>query len=236
MKYSILLISFSLVFINVIPIHGQGNPDNYELVYHQDFSSPQVLSEFDMTDHNAWRIDKMDGNSKLELFEASEYEAVVRSPINIAMINGLVFSDFNLEVKLAQTGKEYGHRDLCLFFGMKDPTNFYYVHLATTPDDHANNIFIVNDAPRTKIASKTSEGTDWGATDLWHAARIERRVSEGTIKVFFDNMDTPVMEASDTHFIFGHIGVGSFDDTGKFDDIKIWAPSLVKSKESFFHD
>jgi len=33
------------------------------------------------------------------------------------------------------------------------------------------------------------------------------------------------MEATDTSFTEGRIGFGSFDDTGKIDNIRIWAPA-----------
>jgi len=138
-----------------------------------------------------------------------------------------------IEVQLAQTGREYGHRDLCIFFGTKDPTNFYYVHIASVADDHANNIFLVNDEPRVKIASKTTEGTDWGETGSWHTARIERRLEDGSIKVFFDDMAVPIMEATDTHFDFGQIGFGSFDDTGQFNNIQIWGIKQAPRKGFF---
>jgi hypothetical protein len=47
-------------------------------------------------------------------------------------------------------------------------------------------------------------------------------------------MDAPIMEATDTHFDLGRIGFGSFDDTGRFDNIKIWAPKVHQASESFF--
>ena len=158
----------------------------------------------------------------------------MRSPLNIALLKAHLFSDFILEVELSQTGREYGHRDLCLFFGARDASNFYYVHLASTADDHANNIFLVNDEPRVKIAEKTTKGTNWGATNSWHKVRIERNLEDGTIKVFFDDMKTPVMEALDHHFRYGYIGFGSFDDTGLFDNIRIFAPGTIKKQKGFF--
>ena len=209
-------------------------PSNYQLVYSQDFSLPQAFANFEMTDKTAWRINDSGGNNTLELFGKSEYEARVRSPFNIALIKDLLVGDFILEVNLAQSGKEYGHRDLCLFFNIKNPTNYYYVHMATTADDHANNIFLVNDEPRVKIANKTTTGTNWGTTNSWHKARIERKIADGTIRVYFDNMDTPIMEAVDTHFDSGLIGFGSFDDTGQFDNIKVWAPKVLNNEARFF--
>lgn len=208
-------------------------PASYKLLYEQDFSSSTAIYDFEMTDSEAWKVDS-GAESALTLFGKSNYKARVRSPFNIALLKEIWVGDFILEADLSQSGREYGHRDLCLFFSAKDPTNFYYVHMATKADDYANNIFLVNDAPRVKIASKTTDGTDWGATNSWHKVRIERTVADGMIKVFFDDMKTPIMEASDTHFDVGRIGFGSFDDTGRFDNIRIWGPRIEKMGKGFF--
>ena len=45
------------------------------------------------------------------------------------------------------------------------------------------------------------------------------RVESGTIKVYFNDMKTPVMETVDKTFLFGEVGLGSFDDTGNFDNL-----------------
>ncbi len=212
-------------------------PATYKLLYQQDFSSASAINEFEMSDATAWKGTTGD-HGELVLFGESQYKARVRSPYNIALLKDHIFGDFVLETDLAQSGREYGHRDLCLFFGAKDATNFYYVHIASVADQNANNIFLVNDAPRTNIATKTTEGTDWGPTNSWHKVRIERNVSEGisegNIKVFFDDMTNPIMEANDTHLDYGRIGFGSFDDTGRFDNIRIWGPALYSQPEGFF--
>jgi len=233
MKYlSMLFFLFSANFL--LSAQKSTIPNNYQLVYEQDFNLPQAIYDFDMSDPTAWRIKDSLDNRTLELFGKSNYQARVRSPFNISLIHHLILEDFILEVDLAQSGREYGHRDLCLFFNVQDPTNFYYVHMATQADDHANNIFLVNDAPRVKIAGKTSNGTNWGPTNSWHTARIERNTGTGTIRVYFDDMEAPVMEANDQHFVAGRIGFGSFDDTGLFDNIKIWAPKVRKGGGNFF--
>lgn len=209
-------------------------PEGYSLVYSQDFESPQSLRDFEMTDEKAWKISAGKTGNSLELFGKSDYKARVRSPFNIAVLKNLVVGDFVLEADLSQTGKEYGHRDLCLFFGITNSTNFYYVHIASKADNNANNIFLVNDEPRTNIALKTTEGTNWGETNSIHKVRIERDIEKGSIKVFFDDLSTPIMEANDTHFMEGRIGFGSFDDTGKFDNIKIWSPQISEEKNGLF--
>ncbi len=208
---------------------GVGVPAGYRLVYEQHFDARSALDGFLFTDPAAWRWAGDGASFALELAAQSRYVPPVRSPVNIAWIDGLVFGDFVLEVDLIQTGREYGHRDMCLFFGMQDPAHFYYVHLATAADDHAHNVFLVNGAPRTKIARRTTKGVEWGL-GVWHTVRLERRVGDGTIRVFFDDRREPVMVAEDRTFGAGWVGFGSFDDTGKVDNIRIWSPAEPEAK------
>lgn len=206
-------------------------PKGYRLLYQQDFSKADAIKEFAMTDPDAWKISGT--NSSLELAAQSKYTPVVRSPVNIALIADKLFTDFVLEADLLQTSKEYGHRDMCLFFGFQSPTNFYYVHIATATDVHAHNIFIVNGTLRTKISKQTTPGVDWG-NGVWHKVRVERTVSDGTIKIYFDDLTKPIMVAEDKTFASWNIGFGSFDGTGRIDNIRIWGPSAKKSKTKFF--
>jgi hypothetical protein len=189
------------------------------LVFHEEFDSGCARWEF--TDPEAWRIGSAGGDPVLELCKSSDYTPPVRSPHSIALIKGLDLTDFVLEARMNQTGREYGHRDMCIFFGHNDPAHFYYVHIATKADANANSVFIVNGKPRTSIASERTDGTDWGEGE--HLVRLERCAASGHIAVFFDDMDHPIMKACDTTFTFGRVGFGSFDDTGTIDGIRIWA-------------
>jgi hypothetical protein len=164
----------------------------------------------------------------------SKYKPKHLSPLNIAMIQGKQFGDFELEVQMQQTGKEYGHRDMCLFFGIQDPEHFYYCHIATKTDAHAHNLFIVNDAPRLKVSDYQTPGFDWGKPGTWHTVRLVRNVESGKIAVYVDDNSDPIMTAVDKTFGTGWIGFGSFDDTGLVDDIKIFAPEVTEKKADFF--
>ncbi|UCS93645.1 hypothetical protein KZP23_00980 [Echinicola marina] len=218
------------LFLLSTEVFCQDIPDDYQLLYEQDFSSNTALNEFETTDASSWRI----SDQSLEIYKAGNYEPKVRSPFNIAMLKSLKFGDFILEADLQQTGKEYGHRDLCIFFGMKNHSNFYYSHIASKPDPHSHNIFLVNDEPRIAIGKRTNEGINWGNTNEWHKIRIERNIDSGSIKIYFDDIEKPIMETNDLHFDYGHIGFGTFDDTGKFDNIKIWGPDFAPDNDSFF--
>lgn len=192
--------------------------DQLPVLFETDFEEFS-LSALSATDPSAWRLEVQDGNTVIHQFKQSNVQTPVRSPFNRGMLRGQVVSDFQLDVDLQSTARDYPHRSLCLFFGYQDPEHFYYVHLGQRTDDHANQIFIVNEAPRTKISTSTTEGTPWD--DQWHHARIRRDVESGSIEIYFDDMDKPVMTATDKTFTWGEVGIGSFDDTGRFDDLTL---------------
>ena len=206
-----------------------GIPEGYKLLYGQDFSKPDAIGDFVLSDPSAWTVSTADGKSALELVKQSKYKPPYRSPFNIALVGGKVFGDCVIEAECLQTGKEYGHRDMVFVFGFQGVSKYYYTHIATKADDHANQIFIVNDAARLKISKESNSGNNWGL-NVWHKVRLERRVSDGSIKVYFDDMTKPIMTAEDRTFGPGWIGFGSFDDTGKITAIKVWGPSAEEKQ------
>jgi len=208
-------------------------PGGAKLLYEQDFQKAGALRDFVTTDPAAWKIATTNEQRALALTKQSQYKPPVRSPVNIALIADKVFTDFVMEVDLVQTGREYGHRDMCLFFGVQNPTNFYYAHIATAADPNAHNIFVVTNAPRKNIAKETTKGVNWGL-GVWHKVRLERDTKSGTINVYFDDMSKPIMSAEDKSFGAGHIGFGSFDDTGMIDNIRIWGSNVGTKKSGFF--
>jgi hypothetical protein len=209
-----------------LPVAAEAGPAaNLHLLYEPSFAEADALRDFVTTDAAAWRIASTERARTLELFAQSRYQPPVRSPVNLALIKDRVFGDFVLECDLMQTGREYGHRDMCLFFGFESPSRFYYAHIATAADDHAHNIFVVNDQPRTKIAIETTPGVNWGL-NVWHRVKLERTMADGLIKVYFDDMRKPIMVAQDRTFGAGYVGFGSFDDTGMIANIRIWGPSV----------
>lgn len=188
------------------------------LVFQTDFEDNN-LDAWQPTDVNAWRIESVNGNQVLSLFSESDYNPRVSSPKNINWIKDLVVGNFSMDLKMRSTTEDYGHRDMCLFFGYQDSSHFYYIHMANEADSHAHSVFLVNGEPRVSIAKTRTDGVVWG--EEWHDVRLVRNSSTGGIEVYFDDFTKPVMTAVDTHFLYGKIGVGSFDDTGCFDNIMI---------------
>jgi hypothetical protein len=188
------------------------------LLFEEDFRKGSA--RWQPSDPAAWKIIDTDKGKAYCQFRQSDYKPPHRSPFNFALVKDLVVGDFVLEASVQSTTKDYPHRDMCLLFGYQDAGHFYYVHFGKKADEHANQIFIVNDAPRKKISTKSTDGTPW--TNDWHHVKVIRHVADGGIEVYFDDMKTPVMTAEDKTFVWGQVGVGSFDDTGNWADVKVY--------------
>jgi hypothetical protein len=164
----------------------------------------------------------VDGRKVYEQYRQSEYKPKHRSPFNISWLDHLRVGDFVIDYTLRSTTKAYAHRDMCLFFDQQDSDHFYYVHLGARSDAHSNSIMIVNGQPRVTLIRAAE--TNW--TEGWHRVRLVRRADAGTIEVYFDDFSKPHMYAIDKVFPSGRVGIGSFDDTGCWRDVKIYANVL----------
>ena len=188
------------------------------LVFEDDFE--KGADRWEPTDAAAWKIVETDRGKVYNQFKNSNYKPPHRSPYNISLAKGVSVGDFVLTVKVQSTNSGAGaHRDMCLFFNYVDPAHFYYVHLGKRPDPNSSQIMIVNDAARKMITNNQSPGIPWD--DGWHNVKIVRRTAEGTIEIYFDDVDKPVMTAVDKTFTSGRVGIGSFDDNGNWDDFKL---------------
>src|SRR5438876_12032375 len=158
--------SFTVLFaFALLAVAGGEAPKDLPLVFEDDFE--KGASRWEPLDPDGWKvIETKQGKVFSQFKKASAYKPPHRSPLHIALVKDVVVGDFVLEAKCQGTVKDYPHRDMVVVFGYQDPAHFYYVHLGKQADDHANQIFIVNDAPRTKISTKSTPGTNW--TDDWH--------------------------------------------------------------------
>jgi hypothetical protein len=196
--------------------------DTLPLILKEDFENgfPRWQTTDPKGAEPVWKIIEIGrkGNHALRVTGKSKYHPPFRSPLSIALLNDVKVSDFELAAHVQQTRfTTSGHRDLCFFWGYQDPSHFYYAHLGSKADEHACQIFIVNNAPRVMITVQQAKGTPW--TKGWHNVKVTRNVAEGAMEVYFDDMKKPFMTARDKTFTWGQIGIGTFDDNGNFDNV-----------------
>jgi len=195
---------------------SKGKPAE-NILFEEDFEDGR--SRWDTTDDEAWDLIAKEGNHTFGLNKrTSDYQPKVRSPHNIALIKDLSVADFEITFRVRSTLDTGNHRDCCVFFGYKDPEHFYYVHLGAKPDPASGQIMIVNGEPRRPL-TENKNPVPWD--DQWHKVKLVRKVSTGEIVVYFDDFDRPIMQATDTTFGTGRIGIGSFDDQNEFDDVRV---------------
>lgn len=197
-------------------------PEGYTLRHEETFENG--ADAWKPTDAKAWRVVELpEGGFAYELFGKSDYTPPHRSPLNISLLDGLELGDFILTARVKTTGRDYGHRDMCIFFGHRDPAHFYYVHIGQAHDPNSHQVMIVQDAPRTSIAKTANDGVAWNP-EQWHEVKLVRDTASGRIALYFDDMEKPVLTAVDKTFLKGRIGLGSFDDTGLWDNLRIYTP------------
>lgn len=209
---------FALLVAALLPLPAVAA--DLPLVFEDNFETGEFAKRWTATDTKAWKIVDSKTGKAFSLFQQSKYKPPFRSPLNIARVEGVDVTDFRLEADVLSTKADYPHRSMIMVFGYQDPAHFYYVHFGKKTDDHANQIFIVDGAARVKISTKTTPGTNWD--DNWHHVKIERDTASGDIKIFFDDMQEPVMTANNKQFLHGTVGLGSFDDIGDWDNVKLW--------------
>ena len=232
-KYTWFIIT--ILWIGSSCINGQEDAKTgFPLLYKEDFEGQETIRGFVFSDPAPWFLTSgKDGGFALEYAGRGDYQPGIRSPRVIGLIDQLVLGEFVLEADVLQTSRGYGHKEMCLFFGFQDSTHFYYAQLATVADQMVHDVHIVNDLPEIGIATERTDGVIWG-DDQWHHIRLERYLDDGSIRVYFDDMGTPVLVANDKTFQGGYVGFGSFGDPGKVDNIRIWAKEWRKKKSDIF--
>jgi hypothetical protein len=169
-----------------------------------------------------WQVSERDGSTVYELTAPGEM-GKVRAPTSWSLIAGHDVTSFVLSGRLKCLADPANpHRDICIFFHFQDPTHFAYVHFSASSDDAHNIIALVNGADRIKINAEPAGNSVFRLTDKeWHHFKVACDAASGKIEAFLDDLEVPILTAVDKTLGHGLAGVGSFDDTGCFDDITL---------------
>jgi len=165
-----------------------------------------------------WELAEESKNSFYQLKDPGEHDEGIQRPTEYSLVRDFIYTDFTFKCKLrCDAPAELRYRDVVIIFGYQDDTHFYYIHLSNISDDLHNAIMLVNGDYRQKLSKNMPEPT---LTDLdFHKVKVKRDAETGDMEVYLD--ENLVMKAQDRTFTKGKIGVGSFDNVGSFDDIRI---------------
>jgi hexosaminidase len=170
-----------------------------------------------------WLIGAESGSLCYQLREPG-IQGEVRAPTSWTVLKDHDLADLIFSGRLKCNAEmDNPHRDMVVIFHYQDPTHFYYVHFSASSDGNHNVISLVDGKDRVKINHEPPGGSIARLTDMqFHAFKVTCNAETGEIKAYLDDMRTPIMTAEDRTLSHGLVGVGSFDDTGSFDDIKLW--------------
>jgi gluconolactonase len=191
-------------------------PEGYELAASLDFEDGS-LDAVEVRLTSEWAIE--DGALSITTVGT---EGEVRAPFSYVTLPGHWVGDLVLTFRAkCHTDPEVQGRDVCAFLGWSDPTHFTYVHFSNTSDAVHNAILEVDGADRAPLELQ-SEPQAKLTDGQWHTFKVERTLSDGMIRGYVDDMETPCLVARDPEPWAGKVGVGAFDDKASFDDIRLY--------------
>lgn len=142
---------------------------------------------------------------------------VPRRPMQFALLKGVNVGSFTFQAQVRRAG-----RSVMMVFNYVDGLHFYYTHLSVDSGVQQpvhNGIFMVDGAPRRRIAGETAAPVL--PDQDWHTVRVRRDVKTGSIEVFVDKETQPRFSVVDHTFTCGQVGLGSFDETGDFTNVRL---------------
>ena len=192
---------------------------------------PLVTEDFEDEDAQGWEpnipgnwmIGQESGTLCYQLREPG-IQGKVRAPTSWSVLKDFDLSSFVFSGSLkCKARSDNPHRDMVVIFHYQDPTHFYYVHFSASSDENHNIIGLVDGKDRVKINLEPPGESAARLTDMqFHEFKVTCNAETGEINAYLDDMKTPILTAMDTILRHGLIGIGSFDDTGSFDDIILW--------------
>ncbi|MEN8193892.1 MAG: hypothetical protein ABFS12_13805 [Bacteroidota bacterium] len=187
-----------------------------------DINYRDQLSKWSTNDNSKWAVSDEKDNGTLELRSKGVFDTI-RKPSSFAVVKDLDVGNFKLTLEAKSFADiSLKGRDVVIYFGYRDPTHFYYVHVSNENTKYHNIIGLVNGGDRKPLTSVIADEDKARLNDCnWHKIKVERDASSGMITVFVDDMINPIHAIYDKTLLNGSIGVGSFDDTGAFRNIEL---------------
>ena len=193
---------------------------------------PLLFSEdFDGGDTRGWKSNfpsnwevKQENSSFVYTLVTPGEPGRIRAPFSWSILEDFDVSGFEFQGKLrCNEDIDNPYRDVVIIFNFQDPEHFYYVHLSAISDEVHNIIGLVNGKDRVKINLESpGESKAILVDNRFYDFKVNYNAENGEIRAYLDDMETPILTGVDRTLEHGCVGVGSFDDTASFDDIRLW--------------
>ncbi len=114
-------------------------------------------------------------------------------------------------------------RSVIIVYAYQDEAHFNYAHLSTDTAQKQpvhNGIFHVFGGERVRISSQAGPAS-FPAINRWYHVKLVFNGTTGSVDVSVDNQAIPALHAVDLSLTHGKVGIGSFDETGEFKNVKL---------------
>ncbi|MFL6350574.1 MAG: hypothetical protein ACJ74Z_01805 [Bryobacteraceae bacterium] len=165
-----------------------------------------------------WKIEKQSDKPMLRLVTPREPIPGPRRPIQFALAETPEFRSVTVDLD----ARPLGH-SLIVVFAYRDAAHFDYAHLSTDPGtkEHVHNgVFHVYGGARVRISSEAGPAA-FPASNRWYHVRLTHDGKSGSVDVTVNGRSIPALHAIDLSLRSGRVGIGSFDETGDFKNVKI---------------
>lgn len=220
-RYIILAaLGLSLAALTISLNSTDARPASGKINFHDDFSSGK-LDAWQFPFPEDWAVKEEVPLHFLHMLRNRE-PLVPRRPQQFALLKNVKVGSFTLEARTRREGSS-----MMIAFNYVDTLHFYYTHLSVDSGakvDVHNGLFMVDGSPRRRMGGL--EAAPVLPDKNWHKIRVERDVNSGSIQVFVDDQTPPRFSVVDKTFKCGQVGLGSFDETGDWTDVKLTSKDL----------
>jgi hypothetical protein len=222
--------SILLILTYTFNASSQITPDGHILQYGQNFTGSKSLGDFWFSQPDEWSISNVQKNFFLQLTNATVPDSLMSTlPPNRCILKNSIYGDFILEVDVNPDSR-HASTDVCFFLGLKDSTRYYFVLLSTVAANDRQGVYLVKNSIPTRLPERISIARAL-LPDIWQKIRVERNITRRTIRVFAGEMKEPVLEIQNYELVMGRIGFGSLNGSAAFDNLSVWAPTVIPEDE-----
>lgn len=165
-----------------------------------------------------WKVEEGDATPLLHLVVRRGPAPGPRRPIQFALTEVPVYSRLTVEADLKPEGQS-----MMIVFAYTDPAHFDYAHLSTdaaSKQPMHNGIFHVYGGERVRISTENGPPA-FPQTGRWVHVRLVHAAKSGVVSVTVDGRTLPSLTAVDQSLGPGQVGLGSFDESGLFRNVRI---------------
>jgi hypothetical protein len=165
-----------------------------------------------------WKVSEDAGTPMLQLLVGREPPPGPRRPNQFAVMEMAPVSRVTFEADVRPT-----KRSLIVVYGYQDAAHFNYVHCSAdtaAKQPVHNGVFHVYGGERVRISSPDGVAA-FSEIDKWFHIKVEWDGKTGEVQGFVDGVAVPALHAVDLSLSSGRVGIGSFDETGDFKNVKV---------------